>query len=1008
MLSRAQSDASSRLRRAKSSCSFRRTHRFQPTIASLDPEVAHQHAVAAALRAMELANERGSAEMSRQPTLGRNNSTTSNNTTATASTKPQVVRFVGSSGIQGSRPIRRNNVSSRTSTAEGFDPSESALTAIPQIEDDGLGNGSNSTPSSYRRLRKARSMFGPHKRASSVFAGSTPAKSEASHFRGVGRQSFDDPESDGGLRLRRSLSFLRSGSEQLTRVFKRSHGNDAAIQMARDQFLHQLEQQRLRERPSFLFAPKLRRQQKAFRKTVRSSSETRYGPAITSTNHGLYEEAKAKRPGAKSRSLSASIRNRFKRVFGRSSESQTFPAQQLDATRPHFHDYVPTGSGVNLSYDDIPAVDERSVSRGSCRPPSLRPAPSTESIRSRPGSLHTVPSRESLTNKTSRITSWTDSTPANTIGSRNGVERKRLSVIQEHGGPHQPSSSAGMIGTGYSVFRKPLRSQNSTNRLNTQVDPQRVYSALVKRIDEKSPPKANQDTRSEESIGGTAASRNSSHSQKPGATIRAVPKELTVDFAAAEAFSRRSSVRSQIQRKPIHSTTNVRLTPQQLAQHNEGVLNLPKQQPLREVRSAFFPFTAEVQAQTPSPFKRSLAARKRSQIESEDASTVIITREVESYEPTVAAPRRESSATGSGSNYSRSSSGNTPKEKEKVSSPTPSTENVEPGTAVIITSTPMQGRVRPTSVTRPPMHVSKSSTEWKAWVDSQMAALDRQNSLQNRPPVVYCPPPSHFRENAQIDGDDTQVGRSQYLPARPASRSSILDAHPLFSRPSLPHRLSSETMNDRFPKIEIRSAQRKRGFQSRHRGVSPAPSHYGYNNENQRISAVPLYRPPSNVRLRASQGSLRSERNYSDPRPPSGARSYRAPERKTIVLSSSDSMSSFASRCDVMRPQSSNTLRDNYGRSTPNVLRHTPSCRSGLNNQYFAENRRMTKQNITSILPEKSYDGDDESPEGRISLSGSRNSKRMVDLFLSSRRQTHKQRRGGSSVGDSGSEPAFV
>jgi hypothetical protein len=1010
MLSRGNSDANSRLRRAKSTSSCRRTHVTALANAPLDPEIAHQHAVAAALRAMELANERGSTETTRKSPLSRNNSTASNNTVR-ASPKPQVVRFVGPRAVQQkSSSNRRKEAASRTSTTEVLDAKTAGVTAIPQIGGDGLGDGYNSTPSSYRRLRKAKSMFSPRKRATSAFAGSTPTKSEASHFRGVGRPSFDGAESRVSLRLHRSMSFIRGGGEQLTRVFKRSQGNDAAIQMARDQFFNQLEQQRLKERPSFIFAPRLRRQQNAFRKTVRTSSTTSFGPAISSSHNQTFEADKAEQWSAKNRSLSMSIRNKFKRVFGRGSHTQVFPAQQMDATRAHFRDYVPTDSGVHQSYENIPTLDGRSLSRGSYQTPSIRFAPSNEDLRSQAGSIRTMPSRESLSNApTSRITSWTDSTSGNTINTKIAVERKRLSVIQEHGGPHQPSSSAGRVGDGYSVFRKPLRSQTSTNRLNQQVDTQRVYSALVKRIDENSPPKAQPGNQTN---GNSENHRGSARSQRSGAIIKAIPEELMVDSATVEASSRHSSHQIPITRKPVYSRNPIKLTPQQLAQHNEGTLNLPKQQPLREVRSAFFPFTTEIQTQTPSPFKRSMAAHKGSQLESDEENSVIVRRRVESYQPTATVPRRDSSFACSASVYSRSSSGNTPNRDGNGHSPSHSDKSVERGTAVIISNTPRQVNNIPTTATRPPMHASKSSAEWKTWVDSQMSTLDRQNSIQSRLSEARRPPTTHYRESAQIDGDDTQVGRTQYAAAGSLVRPGIPDGQPHTvsrpSRPSPPRRVLSG-MNDRFPLIETKSLQRMNNFRSQDRRPSPDPGTSAHNDENPRVSAVPTHRPPSSVRLRSSQATLRSERNYSEPRPPSVASSRAPSEKKIIILSSSDT--NFISRKDMLRAQSSNTLQENYGRSTPNVLRHPPSHRSGLSNQYLAENRRLTKENLRTRFPEKSYDGDDESPgsNGQLSTPGSRSSKRMVDLFLSSRRHLQRQqRRVSSEVEESGSEPAFV
>ena len=56
----------------------------------------------------------------------------------------------------------------------------------------------------------------------------------------------------------------------MTPAVREDHDN--AVQMARDKFLYQIEQQRLREQPSFIFRAKARRKEKPFRQSVRSGS----------------------------------------------------------------------------------------------------------------------------------------------------------------------------------------------------------------------------------------------------------------------------------------------------------------------------------------------------------------------------------------------------------------------------------------------------------------------------------------------------------------------------------------------------------------------------------------------------------------------------------------------------------------------------------------------------------------------------------------------------------------
>lgn len=209
------------------------------------------------------------------------------------------------------------------------------------------------------------------------------------------------------------------------------------------------------------------RSQKEFRKSLRS------------TDSADLQDRNLAIPIVKTaRSISSSLRHRFKQVFSRNSSGM--PPQQLDASRAYFGgEAFEIGNGGFDNYIADEIVDGKRV--------SLYHDPWHEKIEEEDlqklSNLAPVnKSANSLTTSSkSRVTSWTNTTPSGSLREPNMIERKRLSVIQEDGGPHQPSSSAGTHLGGVSIFRKPVPSPHGQ-----APDPQRLYSALVRRINQES------------------------------------------------------------------------------------------------------------------------------------------------------------------------------------------------------------------------------------------------------------------------------------------------------------------------------------------------------------------------------------------------------------------------------------------------------------------------------------------------------------------------------------------
>ena len=241
------------------------------------------------------------------------------------------------------------------------------------------------------------------------------------------------------------------------------------MQLARAQFLQQQNSPQSIQKSPELSNQRTRRPRKDFQNRSRSSDSTTEIKEGSDTKHRAISAA---------RSISSSLRNRFRRAF--SKPLAGLPPQQLDASRAHFGDST-FGGPDNGGFDSYLQDDVSDLRRGSIYDDPWHEKVDEEALH-RLSSI--APINRSAGNLTasskSRVTSWTNS---NTNGSIEEAvaDRKSLSVIQEDGGPYQPSSSAGRHIRGVSVSHKPLPTSPG------QVpDPRRLYSALVKRMNQES------------------------------------------------------------------------------------------------------------------------------------------------------------------------------------------------------------------------------------------------------------------------------------------------------------------------------------------------------------------------------------------------------------------------------------------------------------------------------------------------------------------------------------------
>jgi hypothetical protein len=912
-------NSSKRLDHRKSTSSVQSKHE------SIDPAVARHHAHTAATLAFARAQDRNSTDTGHSGGLSRSNTTKSSSQDPQSLPPPtdtindldrgirrqHSVRFVGPNAVQ-----RRQSISSRATPIIQQKVYNATLRPIamttsapvpaqyrPPTRSSSIGRASGSkvapaslltanafdeyytreddiasTPSSYRRLRRSKSMFSPLKAPSVFYTNGTPDRPESAWAGGKGSLAYsqtpDGPPTQPALRAPKSMSFLRGLRSQPSQ-----ERNDEAVQLARDRFFHETAQQRLREQPSFLFRSKAQRQEKPFRKSVRSSSGNNFGNPVASSNQNQAPKESSLKGAA--RKASESIKRKLKRVFGLDKdEPVAVPNQQVDARETHVRGYNCAPGTPHDSFIDIPRPDDATISRVAARPPSIHPANSNQQLNSQAGSIKSAKSVKSFTSLNeqnddkSRVTSW-NSTGVNTVASqpvKTQAERDlhRLSIINENG-THISSSSftrpkLSNQFSAYPIVHRPSKSAGHVpGPVSGPVDSARVYSALMKRLDGNSPNARLQaaGNASSESFPANqqlpirSYSANSSRGNQSPATIRHVIPEDSSDSSrsrgsevhnhqwvredsihaakaenvfgftgshvhqwvaadplrearmrdADDVFSPKSASSNkenlpianyvsqsgktlspsaparQTSTKASYHTApeSFGLTPQELALHNEPVIQGVKG--LRESRSIFFGGSTVTIARTTSPFRKAMEDGNYNPVAAPAGIPIPARVSLHKNPLYLGSDAHSASRYGnqgsekaySDSVYSRTTSGQNPAaavsavslvlsdgDTREMPFPSPPT-----GDVVILD----RATYRPTMPNSNGHRLtsSASSNEWKTWMSSEVAKLERGKENTNRTSYVNYALPTmpklfhtrHLRESAQISDDDVEVAQRE-------------------------------------------------------------------------------------------------------------------------------------------------------------------------------------------------------------------------------------------------------
>ncbi|KAK8208977.1 hypothetical protein M8818_003940 [Zalaria obscura] len=354
-----------------------------------------------------------------------------------------------------------------------------ATVAVQQMytTEDGIA----SVPSSYKKVRKSRSMFNPSAPYNQHHSSTTehPPDLHPSTPQRIERTTKP-------LRAsyeRKSYDFSYGSSPSITLQSPRASVRETQTEdqikaIAWDAYLQDFHQRKVRQRSSFIDPIK-----KRLAKTT-SKSEVTYDSSLPPFNSAAETDAaltaaidEAVPPvgtsNQKPRVISDSLKDRFRRIIGRPRRAQTdFPAQHVEAQRLHFD----TGSSHNngsSAYGNFSAKFPTPMHA----PPS---PPGMSSMRVASG--RSAGSGMHGTEGGSRVTSWTDSTIAGTVRTRGG--ESILLPIEEN--VSRADSDDGSKQRQGSLFGRALRlssRRHSRAQLTKSADEsQKLYEALQQQI----------------------------------------------------------------------------------------------------------------------------------------------------------------------------------------------------------------------------------------------------------------------------------------------------------------------------------------------------------------------------------------------------------------------------------------------------------------------------------------------------------------------------------------------
>ncbi|KAI0906355.1 hypothetical protein F4823DRAFT_631531 [Ustulina deusta] len=670
-------------------------------------------------------------------------------------------------------------------------------------------DGIASMPSSYRKLRKSRSMV-TNRPAVTASEHSKLAKSSvsANQLPLPAHSYFRPPRGDENVPPRRlktpkSMSFLRDFRDNFMPAFRSD--DDATPFTSTNGYNDNQDRGKsyLRPKPSRFFRSKPPTEDRSFKKSMRDTSNSTMSMSGAATKDGSLRY--------KARKVSQGFKHKLKNLFGLGKgddDEMRLPLQHIDAQRSHIFGW---GDSQHETDDELHCVSPTNAafSRVASGMPSLHAVPSYQQPRSRKGSMDSLGGEQKASDERSRVTSWSNS-DANTVITQNSCreerERKRLSIINENGA-HICSSSAQFPTISEQSNASTTSLCRPVQTVPMVVDGQRIYSALMKRIGQ-SPQEHTSDSEIQHSVGdivklGTVPRRKSSLrlrrlSRDPTATIRYVFPESETDPESPKGDDRlhvkdqgspsKSSLSTDNRAKEweldhsASTSTNTNAGESSSRDvHPEGAPPLIRT--LSSHSSTFFGSPTRHQFRSESPYRRALQDRMHTNPNEQSIRSPEFNPWMRSLSNLPNLPMRRSSTHGSDADvklhYTESIySTNTEDGQTQRHSVLSVVEDFQRPTSthgdVTIFMNPPGHNKRSTSL--PPKQrvtSSSSSVEWKMWLSSNVSKLedttkqvDSNDFKSGLSPTRF---PRHVRENAQINDEEEEedeVPDPTYTPCR--------------------------------------------------------------------------------------------------------------------------------------------------------------------------------------------------------------------------------------------------
>ncbi|KAI0172636.1 hypothetical protein GGR52DRAFT_591133 [Hypoxylon sp. FL1284] len=774
-----------------------------------------------------------------------------------------------------------------------------------------------STPSSYQKTRKSRSMIATSaNNMSSRAYNQVPASSIGNRIprTSTGSSMFevDENEPPAGLKAPKSMSFLKSRRDHPS-FFTQNRGGYSKERSSNESLRDQGNRVGLIRSESF--APQGPRPivtNKFMRKSIRDS-----GNGIMPMGEKTSEDGNLK---IRARKVSSNFKHKLKSFFSLAkgdSNNASLPPQQVQALKSH-------NTGLNddeyMSEREFPfdsAYNGASLSRVPSGVPSLHPVPSHKQLRSRRGSFESSVSERRASNERSRVTSWSNS-DTNTISTTNihrgEWERHRLSIINEDG-VHISSSSARMpANSTFHHLPPPVPPQPAP------IDSQRIYSALMKKLDDTNQHSQRNEIQRQKSLDdfmntGAVPPRGSSRpyvcsGAETPPTIRHVLPRSASDLPTAKSTERkpaRAAARAEVDAEQSYFppmsqyTQQSRVLPsdpgpashefERTEEGDDQVPPVPRieaptppPRTLTTRSSAFFASPTRYLFRTESPYRRAIqesmkTESQQSQLKSPEFNPWM--RSLTSLDirpPSTSESEMDKKMLYAESTYSSMTEDRAvtyPNKTHDLVESLPKAQSAHGDATIFVDPQPVY-RPTPPPVPKHREISSASSVEWKTWLSANVSKLEDPPTHANTGIVEYVVPSSqssgHVREEAQINDDDDQppievyrpTGSGRVLtPLEQATRNSSNVSLPASNGTTLGVHYRQGNEEAEFPPVQtgkvLCSTLSLAGVESaEEENVPPEPRKTGVFDSIRRRSS----RKPSLHSLRGNPTSKKSAKNY--------------------------------------------------------------------------------------------------------------------------------------------------